>query len=488
MRTTLNISSREIRLAGIEGETVRKWNIVQLSPGLVRDGHILAPQEVGVAIASMLRSTGLSGNRVWLTVSGLSFTYRILELPRTKRSLLEEAVVRAVRREISLPLEELYLSWQIMDRGGDTVTVFALGIPRALIDDIIRTMKVAGVRLAALDLKSLALARAAGSANAVIVDFEPDCYEIVVVARGVPSILHSVVPRLGSAVIEDSVRSLIDELSRTVNFYNITHPDAPLSPRTPLLFTGSLSTNDEIKKLVQAGTEYPIETLTTTFKHPADFPVSHFISNLGLAQKGAVRAIVPRGNEGVRYDINLDLLGPARQAMVEKSRRRDRILPFAVAALVLLLVPGYLMRNGAISETARLQAHLERVTRELRLARLTADAAADTETSIIKILEDIDMLQQQRDVLLGGDTDTAADLQAVAETIKKLGYIQRVEVNPGEMTIECHSPDRNSVFSYVRALEKLGRFAEVRISFLDETGNGETGPGAPVKFNLVILR
>ncbi|GAI57774.1 unnamed protein product, partial [marine sediment metagenome] len=83
---------------------------------------------------------------------------------------------------------------------------FVLGVPRNLIDAVVQTLAEAGVKTYLIDLKPLALARAASRENALIVALEPGCFDIVLVADGIPAIMHTITPRGEGASIEDNIR------------------------------------------------------------------------------------------------------------------------------------------------------------------------------------------------------------------------------------------------------------------------------------------
>jgi len=477
MKVALSISSRDVRLVALEGNQVRQWGVAPLAVEQVKDGHILQPEAVGEAISSLFKSLKVSKDDVWLVVNGLPFTYRIINLPRMKSSQMEEAIMRAARKEFALPLEELYLSTKVIGAEGNEVQVFVLGVPHMLIDDIMQTMGFAGIKLAGIDLQSLALARTTQQPDALIVNFEPDCFDITIVARGMPAILRTVTPKTEDEAIEDSVRRLVDELSRTVNFYNITHASTPLPQETPLFLTGSLSHDESTIGLVKQSITYPVEPVAPPVKSAPDFPLAQFVSTIGAAIKGPSRQAVPRA-EGTRfYDININLLTEKRraEAIKTKARGKSRIAVATFVIVLLLLAPVFLLKNQAVTETAKLQAKLDMVSRELRLARLNADEAVVTEANIRELLAKVESLQHERQLTLGTVVDTAVRLRPALDLLTHYGNLLAIEADSETIAIQGLTDSRSKVINYALALEKLKQFAEVRIASIDEESSGSTG-------------
>ena len=298
MYVTLNINATSIRLLSVRGGQVEKWGSIPLAPGLIRDGLILRPEAVGAAISDLFESTEVPKGRVITSLTGLPFTYRILSLPKEKPAVLHEAIQRGARQEMPLPLEELYLSWQAIDGGNDELDFFVLGVPRNLIDAVVQTLSVARMKSYLMDVKPLALARAANRGDAIIVDLEPDCFDIVLVANGVPTTMHAMTPRSKGASMEDNLRRLTDELSKTVKFYNSNHPENPLSPTTPLLLSGEVSADTTTSELIQAAIGYPVELLVPPLKLPPDLPVALYATNIGLALKKGLLKTFSEGDAG----------------------------------------------------------------------------------------------------------------------------------------------------------------------------------------------
>lgn len=487
MYVTLNISATSIRLLSVKGRKVKKWGSAPLTPGLVRDGLILQPKTVGAAIDALFKSTKVTKERVIVSLTGLSFTSRILSLPRMKPDLLEEALQRAARKEMPLPLEELYLSWQAIDDGHDEQDFFVLGVPRKLIDAVIQTLAEAGVKPYLMDLKPLALARAANRGDALIVALEPDCFDIVIVANGIPTIMHAITPRGEGASLEDNIRRLTDELSRTVKFYNSSHLEKPLSPTTPLLLTGELSTEATTSQLIQAQVEHPIEPLTPSLEFPPDLPAALYATNMGLALKKVSQKTVAKGDATRFRDINLDILSDKYRTRAQAVPLRERFRTVALVIAIGLAFFMYQVNNRAGAETMRLQTELSAVGQELHQTRLAINEAKQTEDTINQIVADVETLKQEHRDILSKVGDFTNNLKLVTNTLPSEAYFTSIEIGTDEITVGGEADNPFTIISYVLALGAQGGLSEVRIAQIGESEITEA-ESSGVSFTIVITK
>lgn len=482
MYVTLDISATSMRLLSVKGRQVKKWANIPLAPGLVRDGVILQPKAVAAAIDALFKSTKVSKERVIISLTGLSFTHRILSLPRMKPALLEEAILRGARKEIPLPLEELYLSWQAIAGEHNELDFFVLGVPRNLIDAVVQTLAEAGIKPYIMDLKPLALARAANRADALIVALEPDCFDIILVANGIPAIIHTITPRGGEASLEDNIRRLTGELSKAVEFYNSSHPENPLSPTTPLLLTGELSTDATTSQLIQAEIEYPVEPLVPPLKIPLDFPVASYATNMGLALRK-----VPQKTATRFHDIKLNILSGKYRARAYRIPMRHILLPLALTIAIGLLFPMYQVKSQADAETMRWQTELSRASQELHQARLASDEAKQIEDSINKIDADVGILKQAHQYILHKGGNFANNLKLVTDALPSQAYLASMEIGTDQITVKGKADSPFTVISYAMALEAQVGFSEVRIAEIDGSKSPQVETTG-VSFTIVISK
>jgi Tfp pilus assembly PilM family ATPase/Tfp pilus assembly protein PilN len=488
---TLNISSGSVRLLYVKGSRIKKWESAPLPPGLVRDGLILKPKVLGAVISNLFRSSGVPGERVITSITGLSFIHRIMSMPRMKVDSEYEAIQRAADKEIPLPVEELYLSWQAIDGGQDEMNFFVLGVPRHPVDVLVQTLQEAGIRPYMIDLNPLALARAANRENAIIVALEPDCFDIVMVADGMPVIMHAMTPRGERASLEDDIRRLIDELSKAVEFYNSDHPRDRLSPDTPLLLTGELAT-DTTSELISAETGYPLESLVPPLSFPHDFPAAAFTVNIGLALKKLPLKSAATGGQAQFRDINLNILA----AKYEPSTYRIK-LPHIILSLVVIIGLGLLFpmnhfRSQAGAEIDCLQTKLTAINQQLEQVQLSASEAVEIENTIDKILADAETARQEYQYLISEDGACANNLRLVTNAFPAKAFFTSVTIDANQINVSGEADNSFTIIDYVTALEALDKFSEVRIVRIDDklpAGDGTTGlASGVVTFKLVISR
>jgi type IV pilus assembly protein PilM len=235
-------------------------------------------------LKTLLKSPSMSGGKILASVTGSRSIARVLELPKMKPDLMEEAVGREAKREMPVPMEDMYLSWQALDACNEQQRVFALGVPRDTLDPLLRAITVARRHFYVVDTKPLALTRAVNRNEAVIGDIEPGSADIILVTGGVPVIMRTVIERAGDPDGAERVERFRDELARTVKFYNDTHRQEPLEPSTPIFLTGSLAQSVPTEPL-EALAQYPFEPLLPPLDYPPDLPMHTYAVNIGLALK-----------------------------------------------------------------------------------------------------------------------------------------------------------------------------------------------------------
>ncbi len=498
MYTTLCISNNSIKILSFKGKRISRWGSAALPEGLVRDGLITQPGVAAEAISSLFKSLKVPREKVIVSISGLSFTYRFLNLPRIKPDLLEEAIRRGAKKDISMPLNELYLSWQLLPPQGDEQTYFILGVSRHLVDALTQTLEAADIVPYLMDIQPLALARAAHRGNAIIVSLEPESYDIIIVADGLPTVIHTITPRSKGATLEDNITRLADELTKTVAFYQSNYPGNKLDDATPLLLTGELAEARDTQELLRSMTEYNVEILEPALEYPSDLSVALYSVNIGLALK-KLPARKPDKEDPVKfYDVNVNLLEEKyRRVKTPKTSTKYVVISAALAIAVIFLYPLYQSKNQISADNSYLGDRQYRIDRELNLTSLIAEEASVTENITLELTDNLQTILGVHQEILGSRGDYVSEYGEIISSLPESLYLTSIDINKESIIVEGETESVFTVVEYATRLEENGDFLKIRIVELDEgfmlqdeTGDEETEvePEEFITFKIAITR
>lgn len=282
---TLDFDGRDIRLLVVRGKRALRWSTVSVSPELMNQGMIQESERMGAGLARFLSVNKASKRRVMTSVTGHRSVSRLLALPEIDPDLLDDAIRRKAKQEMPLPLDETYLSWEVIRQKGDQILVFALAVPRLVIDRQVETLRAAKIKPSVMDLKPLALIRAVHQNDAIIVNLEEQGIGVIIVVGGVPAIVRSMPQGDGKPNPAAAIDRLSLELTRTIQFHNDSNRDRPLDPRTPVFVTGAPFDDPKMVELLKSKVSFPIQLPQPPMRLPQDFPVATYAANLGLAMK-----------------------------------------------------------------------------------------------------------------------------------------------------------------------------------------------------------
>lgn len=137
---------------------------------------------------------------------------RILQLPKMNEAELEGAIPWELEQDIPVPVDQVYLDWQIINEGIDKTDILVMATPKDYVDILISSLKLAGLKPAALELESQATARSLVSADdansaVLILDIASLQTSFIIVEKGILQYTSSI-PVGGSALTESIARNL----------------------------------------------------------------------------------------------------------------------------------------------------------------------------------------------------------------------------------------------------------------------------------------
>jgi len=155
-----------IQLAGSGNRVkLRRFCEAPLPDGLVVDGEIVDADLFGRELKSFVHSNGLRGRSTQVSVSNQKVIVRNIDMPEMTEAELIGAIEYQAQDYIPIPVEDAVLDFQVLGRRTDTdgqprQEVLLVAAQRAMIDTLLSGVKQAGLKVAGVDVSSLALLRA----------------------------------------------------------------------------------------------------------------------------------------------------------------------------------------------------------------------------------------------------------------------------------------------------------------------------------------
>lgn len=444
---TLDIDSTAIRLMETRGKVVKNWASASLESSEAATEEEASPEAepLGSVVKELMNSSGIRARDITASVSGLYSVSRIVPMPIPEPgATMEEAFEDLARETMPLVEDKLYLTWQTILTGEGEPHALLIGVPRDTIDNEVQSLKAAGVNPSILELKAIALTRAVNREQALILNTEPASFDIIVVVNSIPEIIRTIPWQPEKLTPEEKAEHLAVTMELTVDFHNARHHDTPLDPDTPLFITGQMPEESIPRDKLEARLGYPIEPLAPPLECPADFPVSQYAVNIGLALREAELS-EGRGHEGL-LSLNINLL-PRTYRPWRPSAKQVYIVVSLIAATVLLF-PIYQMTSDAMFKTAQLESKLDLFNNELERRKLELAQREPLQ----KAIDDYNAI-----INLGGGF--TQDLTVIQDEADQLGVQVRDVVHQGgKITITCQADSYLIFRNYLTTLEESGQF------------------------------
>jgi Tfp pilus assembly PilM family ATPase len=280
-----SVEGSSLRVLSLENQRVVGWSELPIADRAARGSQINDPAVLGAAVDDAFEQLSLPRRNVAWALPGYQSTSRILELPSLRGAELRQAIEEEFERILGASAADFFLSWQRLDGRVRQRFVFVIAIPKATVLGAIEALEAADIQPRTMDLRPLAVVRALGCADGVVANLEEGSIDIVVVERSVPAVIRSL-PLVGAASAREAAQNrLVEEIERTLAYYDDSNPDRPLDIDAPLYLTGSLATGIALAERIRAVTRHPIGRLKPLGLIPPELPVVDYLVPLGLSLK-----------------------------------------------------------------------------------------------------------------------------------------------------------------------------------------------------------
>ncbi|MFQ5861021.1 MAG: pilus assembly protein PilM [Dehalococcoidia bacterium] len=465
---TLDIESTTIRLLETDGPRVVRWASAFLEPGIWQDGAIANPQALSARIRQLWRSSGMKGREVVASLGGPFSLGRILSVRPVTGQQLATTVDQQIRQFLPTGLDQMHLSWQAIGVQEGAQQVLVLGASRDLTETLVRVTRAAGLTLAALELRSVALARAVNRRQALVANVEPTGLDIAVIVNGVPQVMRSLTWEEDSLPPKESAGQVAEALELTVDFYNSRNPANPSDPSTPLFLAGQVAEDPAFVEEMRARVPYFIEPLSVPLECPRHLSLFQYAINLGLALR---QLSLSKGSESISRlpPLSVNLLPEAYRPRKRILRQGSLVLAGLVGfALLLFLYQGV---TGVLQENSGLRAQVSALEQRIEQIRVVNSRRLQLTTTV----EDFQELVAPR----GSFVEDMAALEGAAGPGVRVGAVTWAR---GEITVAVQADTFDLAAGYVEALRVSERFSEAEPSQMA----GSEGSPLGISFSVAV--
>lgn len=139
---------------------------VQIKPGLVEEGEIKDEDELAKAIRDNLgkiKGEKLTAKNVAASLPEKKSFIQVIQMPKIKEEELKLAIQFEAENYVPLPMEEVYLDYQIIAPLYDSldhIDVLIVASPKKIVDPYVSCLKKAGLLPYLLEIESQSIARA----------------------------------------------------------------------------------------------------------------------------------------------------------------------------------------------------------------------------------------------------------------------------------------------------------------------------------------
>jgi len=449
---TLNIEDDSIKIALIKGKRAVTAIEAPVAPGAVQNGVVIDKQGISQLITGLLAENAISEKDVLACVSGIHSIYRVISVPKLDRKLLTEVARKEMERVSPVPLDTLYIAWQEVRLSGAESLLCLMGLPHDNVDSVMETIKLSGLKVKAVELKPMVVARVNDDTTSVMVNIQTGSFDITIVVNTIPELIRSLSFPNETMTDKEKMSVIREELSRTVNFYNSSHADQQLKSNINCFLSGIVS-GDLIPEL-----GYNVKQLPNPVIYPAEIDMARFAANTGLA--------LGQGGDSSRWmRVKIDVLPRLRTA---GQAPRANVAPLIVLALGICVIAAMsVINNGAAKETSRLKLLVDEKTKQVTDMQKMLSGDRD---KIVKQRDDLKTVINQLKsplVYLAADRNYInCDIGQAIAVLPGVMYLTAIGDNGNSIMLEGLAPDTDIVVSYARALRQTGLFKLVTITSL----------------------
>jgi len=234
----LEMDSKEIRAVeisgGIKNHYVSAWGRINLPDGSVREGKVANPDILSCHIEKLIKDNNFRDKNIILGVNNQDIIVRFATFPKVPEDKIRNMIQLQAEDYIPVPTAELELDYIITGEteteGKKYIHAILVGARKKMINDFIRSIENAGLRITNIDTTMLAIGRSAlrcsDTGTFAAVGFNHDIGNIMIFREGILEFARTI--PVSADIFEEKqaelqtdmiANILLNEMRSSVNYY-----------------------------------------------------------------------------------------------------------------------------------------------------------------------------------------------------------------------------------------------------------------------------
>lgn len=137
-----------------KGPTISGYGVYDFDQKAVKDGLIVDPEIIAKAAQEMFKHHvigDITTRRVILSLPAARTFNRVIKLPKLNPKELVEAIRTEAEQYIPVPIDELYLDYDIITKDDKEMGIFAAAVPKKIVDSYALLGRVMGLEIVAME-------------------------------------------------------------------------------------------------------------------------------------------------------------------------------------------------------------------------------------------------------------------------------------------------------------------------------------------------
>jgi type IV pilus assembly protein PilM len=160
----LDIGSRTIKAAEIadspKGRMLKRFGMIDLTPGLIEDGTINEPEEVAEKIKELFKTYNIHEKNVAVSIGGYSVIVKKINVQTMAEDQLQETIHYEAEQYIPFDISDVNIDFQILgpnENNPNQMNVFLVAAKKEVVNDYINLVNLAGLNPCIIDVEAFAL-------------------------------------------------------------------------------------------------------------------------------------------------------------------------------------------------------------------------------------------------------------------------------------------------------------------------------------------